>query len=304
MEAQLAIGAPVDSGRPKRDTRPPPSYPKDFLTSFRAIAALTPNEVLAQEELDQALMNLAIISSLSEQGSGSWVSLCIHVMFIVRPISHADATEADTSTTTMGTVPDGQGQDMFPDFLLCHSYAVEVDQPDDENALFGWERRARCKVQHQCFPLIMEMKGCPARTLRGDELETSLNRLLADAAEEVHDYVQAYFSRDVCAKSVIAMVAAGPYWKWVLVERNEVGRKVPRLGLPVSTRADDRVLHSTFLRKLRKAPIFILSTNASDKELTRLRNDALIPLIEDHYRYPSTVVANPQRPKKGGNTAS
>lgn len=198
----------------------------------------------------------------------------------------------------MRTVPDSQGKELFPDMILCHSYAVEVPKPDNPDAVFSWERRARCKIRHQCFPLIMEIKSCPSRSLRGKKLEAKRDDLLGSAAGELYDYVLAYFTRDVCAKSVIIMAASGPYWQWTHVQRGEIVRgKIPGRCEPVLPMKSFK-LKATFLSKLKSAPIFELATDTSDTELTRLRDDFLIPLVEEHHRYPSTTVPNPQPPSR------
>ncbi|PIL34858.1 hypothetical protein GSI_02645 [Ganoderma sinense ZZ0214-1] len=173
-------------------------------------------------------------------------------------------------------------------------------RPEDGKAVFGWERRARCKIWHQCFPLIMEIKRGPSRSLRGEKFEVKMASSFELAAKDLYSYLQSYFARDVCAQRVIAVVASGVYWKWGQVERNEIAK---------ATRADKNVpdrslsnneieLRSKFVSKLRAAPSFVLATEASDEELTRLRDDFLIPLIEEHYRYPSTIVPNLQPTKK------
>ena len=83
-----------------------------------------------------------------------------------------DATLADASIVTAATVPDEKSGNYFPDLLLCHTHATGLDKPDAEDKVFGWERRMQLKVIHHCFPGIMEIKGCPSRSLRGSKLTT------------------------------------------------------------------------------------------------------------------------------------
>ncbi len=193
---------------------------------------------------------------------------------------------ADTSTTTIDTVPDNNGKDNYPDLMLCHTHTVATEEPNDPKKLNGWHRRMKRKVLHLCFPLILEVKGCLDRTLEDDEegLLEKASDALAVAEEELYDYLQICFTRDVCADSVIAMSAAGPYWRWIMVKRTQIDTSL----LTVTSK------HRAFLTRFRAASIFILGTQESDDELTRLRDKGLIPILEKHHWYKPTLVPNPQ----------
>ncbi|CDO71407.1 hypothetical protein BN946_scf184908.g165 [Trametes cinnabarina] len=85
----------------------------------------------------------------------------------------------------------------------------------------------------------------------------------------------------------IAISAAGPYWRWIEVRREEVDEDV--------LNEDDLEKHKVFMKWFAKAHIYALGSDESDAELTRLRDEALIPILEQHPTYPSTMVSNPQR---------
>lgn len=197
-----------------------------------------------------------------------------------------DATEADTSATTIDTVPDSKGTNEFPDFMLCHTHTVETEEPEDAERVYGWNRRMKRKVLHLCFPLILEVKACPDRTMQGENLQARASSALGEAEEELYEYVQTCFTRDASADSVIAMSAAGPYWRWITVRREEV---CPDIFTLLSKE------RYAFVQRFKKAKIFTLGTKKSDDELTKLRDFGLIPILETHHWYKSTLVSNAQQ---------
>ncbi|KAI0715900.1 hypothetical protein C8T65DRAFT_738337 [Cerioporus squamosus] len=163
----------------------------------------------------------------------------------------------------------------------------EMQKPDTEDKVFSWDRRMRIKVLHHRFPGIMEIKGCPSRSLRGSKLNARIKNLLAQAGVELYEYVRTCFSRDLCADSAIAISAAGPYWRWIEVKRAEVEAGILDTD---ELFAKDRAFQMRFAA----APIWVLGSKESDEELNRLWREALIPLIERHATYPSMMVPNPQ----------
>ena len=114
-------------------------------------------------------------------------------------------------------------------------------------------------------------------------MQTRKRALLGRAQRQVYQYACEYFHRDRCAESVILMAASGPYWRWIEVTRAQCA--------PVRPSKDEEAtsaltLQKNYLRRFNRAPIFTLGTTASDKELTRMRDKALIPLLENHKWYP------------------
>ncbi|CDO76168.1 hypothetical protein BN946_scf185034.g1 [Trametes cinnabarina] len=179
--------------------------------------------------------------------------------------SPSDATVADASTVTAATVPDDKGRESFPDLLLCHTHSAELKKPADKDKIFSCNCRMKLEVVHHCFPGILEIKGGPSRSLRGSTLTARTKNALRGAEDEPYDYVRVCFEGDLCADSAIVISAAGLYWRWIGVE----------------------------LHQVEGAPIWISGSDASDEQLNKLRDEALIPILETHATYPSTMVANP-----------
>ncbi|KAI0770572.1 hypothetical protein C8Q74DRAFT_912783 [Fomes fomentarius] len=246
-----------------RISKPSPRFSSDWITSHSIREALYGKPFLTEKEQVRAIKNLLSLQDIVDA-----------------------ELAADTSTTTIDTVPDNQGRDGYPDLMLCHTHTVAIPEPDDRKKLFGWNRRMQRKVVHHCFPLILEVKACIDRTMQDEKWQTRASDALAMAEEELYEYLQTCFMRDLCARSVIAMSAAGPYWRWIRVKREQID---------LETLMIDTEKLQAMLRRFRAATIFSLGTKESDGEFTRLRDKGLIPIIEKHHWYKSTMVPNPQR---------
>ena len=58
-------------------------------------------------------------------------------------------------------------------------------------------------------------------------------------------------------------------------------------------------LGTAFINKFQRREWFELGTHASDLELTRIRDDVLVPLLNSHNNYPPTML--PSIPKSSRN---
>lgn len=189
------------------------------------------------------------------------------------------------------TVHDEEAKEHFPDMLASHIHAVEMEEPQDAEDVHGWRRRQGRKIRHHCFPIIEEIKPCPSHRLRGDELQKAILKRLMEAEGDLYEYVQAAFERDMCAESIILISAAGPYWRWIQVKCEEIatfGEERQR-AVKMGEAYGDKFAH---------AEIWCLGEEESDRELTRLRDDALIPLLENHHNYATTMIPIPPSLKK------
>ncbi|KAI0794623.1 hypothetical protein C8Q74DRAFT_1249797 [Fomes fomentarius] len=202
-----------------------------------------------------------------------------------------DASAFDESFGTEMTAHDEEAKDHFPDMLVSHIHAVETEEPQDAEAVHGWRRRQGRKVRHHCFPIIEEIKPCPSHRLRGEALDKIRLERLDEAEKDLYNYAQAALERDMCAVSIILIAAAGPYWRWIEVGREEIASfGEERQWVVKKNRA--------YRKKFKKAAIWCLGEEDSDRELTRLRDDALIPLIENHHNYATTMIPIPPSLKK------
>ncbi|KAI0770576.1 hypothetical protein C8Q74DRAFT_1424512 [Fomes fomentarius] len=207
----------------------------------------------------------------------------IEALLSRRPQVHV--TAADTSTTTIDTVPDNQDKDGYLNLMLRHTHTAAIPEPNDRKKLFGWKRRMQCKVVHHSFPLILKVKPCLDCTLQEENFQARASDALAEAETELYEYLQTCFKRNACADPAIAMSAASPYWHWIKVKREQIVYGIVAAITQVEA----------MLKRFSNAPIFTLGTKQSDDELTRLRDKGLIPILEKHHWYKSTMVPNPQR---------
>lgn len=198
------------------------------------------------------------------------------------------------------TVPDGKAVDSLPDFVVGHFYTEEQDEPEDNHRRFRWSRRLGLKFQHQCFPIIAEIKEPPSRQRRARKLAREVKKRLAKAEQDLLYYLALYFTRDTSAQAVIAISGAGLYWRWREFQREEV----PSLTFATvhevyhEYTGEDAVRAAKFMRNFNTRDFFYLGRPQSDKELTRMRETALIPLLKKHNNYPFTMLPNPPPRRK------
>ncbi|CDO68802.1 hypothetical protein BN946_scf184805.g11 [Trametes cinnabarina] len=282
------------SARPKRVTRPPASYAKgEFITSERIRQTLYPPPdapALTPDEKHKALHDVAERSDQADRRDTGLFAPHLAPRYQRMPDADtkpSDATIFDASFNTETTNPDKDGKDSFPDFIISHTRTVTLPQPNDPDRKLGWMRRMQLKVVHQCFPVIVEIKGCPSRKISSeDEAKTSAQRRLVEAESELFTYLHDCFIRDLSAGAAIAISAAGPYWRWMEVKREDI---------QMAFLDENPIVDADFLHRFDTTAIYVLGTQESDEQLNRLRNEALIPILETHFAYPSTMV--PSRPR-------
>ncbi|TFY71591.1 hypothetical protein EVG20_g1424 [Dentipellis fragilis] len=195
------------------------------------------------------------------------------------------AGPGNISARTMTTVPGGR--DTFPDIVICHTCVVDMEKPEDTDALVAWNARLGKKVSHQCFPAIAEIKRAPSRALRGTDFDTIRDRLLDDAITDLSFYMSIYFSHDRYAKSVIGIAGAGAWWQWRQFKRAEI--PPPRFwdeeerGLSPSPEEEVwRDMQYKISDKFSTAPKTYLGTEESDLQWDKLQRLALIRILETH----------------------
>jgi hypothetical protein len=123
----------------------------------------------------------------------------------------------DYSNNSAATVPGGGAKDEEPDILVNHVATVDLKMPTSQQSKNHYIHRAGKKVYHYCTALIGELKPPPSRSLEGEAHESEVGAGLRAAQSDLLEYCAAYFECHPKAKSVIALAAAGPFWKWTLV---------------------------------------------------------------------------------------
>ncbi|KAI0072113.1 hypothetical protein K474DRAFT_1668217 [Panus rudis PR-1116 ss-1] len=231
------------------------------------------------------------------------------------------AVAADVSF--LSSVADKKSLDRYCDHALVHIHvtpipadqpeedAEEVPEPDKRRAdlkTLIYSRQFGLRVMHRCLPLLLENKKGPPRNFLEDEnafmrgLEQHINTAVAGLLE----YVAVCFERDLCATQVIAVAASGIYWRWRVVQRTEL----PPLPAILTYRASligIKALHGDNSQKVmaflvsfkpEQCCTFRLGTDESDREWMRLRDTALLPILNEHKPYPSMMLPTPRLPKK------
>lgn len=185
------------------------------------------------------------------------------------------------------TAPDSGRLDNEPDGMVAHIQVKQVEAPPNKGSkeYIAWKERHGAQAIHRCYLLISENKSGPSRRAHGDAMKEPRRIKLERAQDDLLAYTTIYFALHEDVLSVIAMAAAGPWWHWVEVNRSDV----PHVGVYSKDAEADEVKVKERMKyeyrlhlKFKKRKIFYLGDAGSDKELTRLRNTALIPLLERH----------------------
>ncbi|KAI0719182.1 hypothetical protein C8T65DRAFT_637113 [Cerioporus squamosus] len=204
----------------------------------------------------------------------------------------------NVSMETRATVPNSKGQDNFPDATISHTCVMQMEDPGDPDARFAWDARLHRKVIHQCFLAVVELKRNPSRCLRDEALERERQRLLELAEAELLYYIATQLHRDKQASAIIAISGAGMWWRWAQFSRAEAVPLRFWTEAPILTRKEEndyKYQVTQMVKKFHSAPINYIGTEKSDAEWTKLRKDALIPILEAHtVDYPTSVP--PPRP--------
>ncbi|TFY70260.1 hypothetical protein EVG20_g2732 [Dentipellis fragilis] len=201
----------------------------------------------------------------------------------------------DISIVTAATVPNHTAKNAFPDVVLCHTCSVKTMRPSKKDVCVAWDHRLGQKTSHQCFPIIVEVKRGPSRCLRDNALKASKTKLLLEAESDLIYYMSILFQRDPNASSVIAIPFAGGWWRWVQFDRADIPPPA-FFAKPRHISAEAEAIYvlkdGAALRKFATRPTYYLGQTASDKEWARLRQDALLPILEAHATNHSTSGPN------------
>ncbi|KAL0959372.1 hypothetical protein HGRIS_014625 [Hohenbuehelia grisea] len=216
-----------------------------------------------------------------------------------------DASAADTSFGSEATVPDTDSLTIYPDFGACHTFGVRETRPTNLNRLYSWRLRQRWRIVHECYSLFLENKRQPTRHKPNNLVERRIwDQALADYLEEAADdmvfYLSIYFSINLSAQAVVAMVASGLHWKWVHFTRNEIPEINYAISLEMLRRRENdwknEELHAEALLKFEKAKLYALGTKKSDQALAEMR-DKTLQIVNEHIPYGPTMLRAKRKPK-------
>jgi hypothetical protein len=181
------------------------------------------------------------------------------------------------SNNSAATVPGHGAKDEEPDIVVNHVATVDLKMPTSQQSKRHYVHRAGKKVYHYCTALIAELKPAPSRSLTGEAHEAEVGSGLRAAQSDLLEYCAAYFECHPKEKSVIALAAAGPFWKWTLVYRKYVLEWNWIVNEPAGMKGHEVARwHERFGN-----PPFVLGTESSDEELTQLNKHHIYKMLVD-----------------------
>jgi hypothetical protein len=187
------------------------------------------------------------------------------------------ADHGNTSSDSMVSSPDAASISNEPDLFVAHVATVKLPEPESVDMKAIHELHAGRKTYHQCGAVILELKRGPSRLpLTKEEYWHKGVFILDDAIADLLLYCSAYFASYPEAKSVVAVAAAGPLWRWANIKRSDTPGWDFILNEPLDK---DKALVLGW-RKLFKSAPFTLGTPASDKELTIINQQQIHPLLD------------------------
>ncbi|KAF8957457.1 hypothetical protein BDZ97DRAFT_1846307 [Flammula alnicola] len=158
-----------------------------------------------------------------------------------------------------------------PDIFVTHVETVRLPQKR-RYELRGWR-----KAYHQCGAVIVELKKGPSRLLVGSQYYLDANYLIKDAQNDLLQYCSAYFACYPDATNVIAFATGGPIWRWANIQPGET----PRWDFVLNCANQTSPINEKLAREweTRFSPVFQLGTRNSDKELTKINQQYIYPML-------------------------
>ncbi|RDX57173.1 hypothetical protein OH76DRAFT_19936 [Lentinus brumalis] len=235
--------------------------------------------------------------------TGSELILRVPTVLVDGSEGEIELAYAQISVRSAATVRDAKRNDNYPDIMASHLGVADQPEPQDpdSDAHASWAKRLGGHAYHECFLLIQEVKQNPSRSFRDTAYINARTFLLESAERDLFRYITLYFFIDKDAQSVVAVSAAGPEWRWAQFKRTEFpttavwigGRDADHDYVEGGQEDVDRK-ENAFMAKFRKRDVFYLGRESSDKEWTKLRDTALIPILRSH----PTVYPLPPKPSK------
>ncbi|KAF9455637.1 hypothetical protein BDZ94DRAFT_1316007 [Collybia nuda] len=176
--------------------------------------------------------------------------------------------------------PEMNAIDEEPDFVLshiAHYYQPPVGPNSSEAEKRHYLHRAGVKVFHQCCPLIAELKSAAPRFYKGLMQDFFIKTSLWLACSDLMEYCSAYFKCNAEAKSVIALAASGPFWYWANIQKADV----PEFDWRTKKHERKNDPKVKIFRRKFGLKYHTLGTSKSDKELTKINQEYIWPLLNN-----------------------
>lgn len=193
--------------------------------------------------------------------------------------------EADFSITSISTEPEDRAVKEEPDFVLSHIATVELPPPQSDEETLHNIHRAGLKAFHHCSLVLGEVKPPPHRAAVGRSLSRRndfVEGKLLEAEVDLIEYCAAHFLREPDTERVIVFAAAGLFWRWAVIEKEEV----PRYNWLLKEVPEDQARAIAAFHNKFGSVIFILGQPESDAELSKINQYYIHPLVHNGHEGP------------------
>ncbi|KAG2037801.1 hypothetical protein BDR03DRAFT_1091620 [Suillus americanus] len=114
------------------------------------------------------------------------------------------------------TVAEKDADSVVVDFVILHVTAVAQPQPVLKARYGGW------RITTASVSLLVEVKRFVSRSLAGEEQKVEILLRIVEASTDLVNQAAHVFLQDPNRNSVLAIAAAGPYWRSAKIHRTEV----------------------------------------------------------------------------------
>ncbi|KAG1786594.1 uncharacterized protein HD556DRAFT_1506730 [Suillus plorans] len=159
----------------------------------------------------------------------------------------AEAAAGDISFAS--TVPQKNAEGVNVDFVILHLKAVAQPQPELETRYGGW------RITAASVGLLVEVKRFVSRSLAGENQTTEILSRILEACSDLIDQAACVFIQNPNTDSVLAIAAAGPYWRSATIRpinvrkaMHRISAKDPNYQAPGEQRPDKDIHWNDILR--------------------------------------------------------
>lgn len=150
---------------------------------------------------------------------------------IVQPPEGPDQDEDDEAVgvgagniSFASTIPEKKAEQVVVDFVILNLMAVAQPQPELKTRYGGW------RITAASVGLLVEVKRFVSRSLTGQNQTAEILLRILEACSDLIEQAAHVFIQDPTANSVLAIAAAGPYWRSAVIRRTNVYRTMHRLS--------------------------------------------------------------------------
>lgn len=190
------------------------------------------------------------------------------------------ASHGNMSLESANSKHEAGAVDEEPDIFVSHVATVRISKPTTPESTDHYRNRAGRKVFHQCGAVIVELKRGPSRLQHGDKRNLAIAAQIAKSQNDLLEYCSAYFASYPDAKSVIALAAAGQYWKWANIQRQATPEWDWDINIAKSQGSENKKAFNNWHTRFSRVT-FTLGTKDSDRQMTLINELHIHRLLVD-----------------------